>query len=928
MDLAPHWQVLLKEENQRVLLRNIRTLCLIAMTLVPLCSVLDIFAYPDYWNQFFLIRSLAALVEILLLAVTYTAFGRDNYKSLMLLVPLVPLTSIAWMIRESGDPASPYYAGLSLCLVGVGLLFQWSYVESIIAVLITLALYVAATLPLLRGVPWHAPLFGQFVNNGMFVALTGVIITIGSMVHQRIRENEIVSRYRLADSGKELEQKNQQLIEMDRLKTDFFSNVTHELRTPLTLILAPLQRLLRSDSAEKTGPAPGLAEAHEEISGIYQNGLRLLKLINELLNLSSVDAGRLRIVHHEFHLDEFLGRITRSIRTMAQQGGVTVAQVVTIASGPVRGDEEKLEKILLNLLFNAVKFTPSGGCVTLAIRARADEVVFEVRDTGVGIPAKSLPFIFDRFWQADTSATRRHTGTGLGLSLVKEFAHEMGGSVEAESVIGAGTTIRVILPCQHENAVPVFGLDFSSKSPEQPAAAAPEPPGQNTVSAAWIRSTYREADRAHGVCQETSAAPTEQAAPLAEPPERTGLPLVLIADDEPGMLRLIRKELEPNYRIIEATNGATALQEALANLPDLIIADYMMPALDGLALCAELRSHEECRLLPIMLVTARGDEEVRLTALGRGANDVLMKPFSLSEFNIRVRNLIENHLLQKQVESRNAELEATLGELRATRRELIQSEKMAALGILTGGIMHEINNPLNFARSALYVLDRRSAKLPAENAGEIGGIVADLREGISRISTIVSDLRTFCHPETVVGANCQLAEPLQSAIRLLAAPLRESSVALEDLVPETLTVRGDKNQLTLVFLNLLKNALDALSTTTLNSGDQRQIRISARADEGAEDVEVSVTDNGPGIPAEHLTQVFDPFFTTKAPGEGTGLGLSICYRIISAHGGAITANSQPGKGTQFTIRLARVAAEPRVPAETRGSPEPLPALSA
>ena len=140
-------------------------------------------------------------------------------------------------------------------------------------------------------------------------------------------------------------------------------------------------------------------------------------------------------------------------------------------------------------------------------------------------------------------------------------------------------------------------------------------------------------------------------------------------------------------------------------------------------------------------------------------------------------------------------------------------------------------------------------------------------------------------------------------------------------MPATLSVRGDKNQLTLVFLNLLKNALDALSTSTVSSGGQRQIRVSARA-QGADQVEVSVTDNGPGIPAEHLTHVFDPFFTTKAPGEGTGLGLSICYRIISAHGGAITANSQPGHGTQFTIRLARV------PLETRDIPQMQPVLTA
>ncbi len=919
MDIAPPWQVLLKEENQRLSLRNIRVLCLIAMTMVPLAVVLDYLAYPHLWPKFFMARALVSFIEIALLGVSYTAVGQRHCRLLMLLVPLVPAVAIAWMINCSGDPGSPYYAGLTLVLVGVGFLYQWSHVESMIAVAITSALYLAATVPLIVEAELLPDFIGSWINNFVFLALNSTVIITGSLVHHRIRVKEIVARYSLEENRIELEDKHQQLIEMDRLKTDFFSNVTHELRTPLTLILAPLQRLLRQQPTLKTEAAQGALEVHEEISGIYQNSLRLLKLINELLNLSSVDANRLRIEHHEFRIDEFLDRITHSIRNMAEQGGVTLAQDRKIKLSTVRCDEEKLEKILLNLLFNAVKFTPGRGRVDLRINQRANEIIFEVTDTGVGIPAGSLPFIFDRFWQADTSAKRRHTGTGLGLSLVKEFAHAMGGRVEAESQLGVGTTLRVILPCLHENAIPVIGLEITDPVPEL-AVECGEGSNQSPALTTWIRSIHREADQAH-VGLEKKPKITESLIEPEAAPDRASLPLVLIADDEPGMLRFMRKELESNYRIIEAEDGAAALQAALHHLPDLVIADYMMPNLDGLALCGALRSSEPCRMTPIMLVTARGDEDVRLNALRQGANDVLVKPFSLSEFNSRVHNLIESHLLQKQVESRNTALEKTIGELRAAERELIQSEKMAALGILTAGIMHEINNPLNFARSALYVLERRAAKLSSENTGDIMGMVADLREGVSRIATIVADLRGFCHPEALMAANCSIAEPLQSAVRLLAAPFRESCVIFEDNVPETLTVRGDKNQLTLVFLNLLKNAIDALSTSTVSSGDQRQIRVSACA-QGTDQVEVSVSDNGPGIPVEHLTHVFDPFFTTKAPGEGTGLGLSICYRIISAHGGTITANSQPGQGTQFNIRLARVSEG------ERSTPEILPALSA
>lgn len=919
MDIAPPWQVLLKEENQRLSLRNIRVLCLIAMTMVPLAVVLDYFAYNHLWPTFFMARALVSLIEIVLLGASYTALGQRHCRLLMLLVPLVPAVAIAWMIYCSGDPGSPYYAGLTLVLVGVGFLYQWSHVESMIAVGITSALYFAATVPLILSADLQHDSIGNFINNFVFLALNSIVIITGSLVHHRIRVREIVARYTLEENRKELEEKHLELIEMDRLKTDFFSNVTHELRTPLTLILAPLQRLLHPQPVGKTTAARLAGEDREEISGIYQNSLRLLKLINELLNLSSVDASRLRIEHREFSLDGLLDRITRTIRNVADKGGITLTQTRNFQCCTICGDEEKLEKILLNLLFNSVKFTPHGGRIVLKIEQRAAELVFEVADTGVGIPAGSLPFIFDRFWQADTSATRRHTGTGLGLSLVKEFAQAMDGSVEAESKVGQGTVIRVILPCLNENAVPSIGLKITDPESEL-AADTGDTSDQSLALTSWIRSIHREADQAH-VCLphklETDSAGLETEAES----DRNSLPLVLIADDEPDMLRFMRRELEAKYRIVEAADGAAAHEAALRHRPDLVIADYMMPNLDGLALCRELRSSETSSMTPIMLVTARSDETVRLNALHLGANDVLVKPFSLSEFNSRVHNLVENRLLQNQVEARNVELEGALGELRAAERELVQSEKMAALGILTAGIMHEVNNPLNFVRSALYVLERRTSKLPAESSDEIKGMVADLREGVSRISTIVANLRGFSHPEELMAANCLISEPLESAVRLLAEPFRESSVVFENDVPETLTVRGDKNQLTLVFLNLLKNAIDALSTATISSGDPRQIRVSACA-QGADQVEVSVTDNGPGIPTELLTHVFDPFFTTKAPGEGTGLGLSICYRIISAHGGSISANSQPGQGTQFSIRLARV------PVVELGAREILPALSA
>ena len=914
MNPSSTWDSLIREENEQVTLRNTRALCLIAMSLVPACTVLDIFAYPHLWGHFFVVRALAAFLEMVLLTISYTAFGRSHYRVLMLIVPMVPVVSIAWMIYCTGDPASPYYAGLGACLVGVGFLFQWSAIESLVAVALTIGLYLVATVPLLWGDNVDTDTFGTFVNNGLFLLLNSIIIVTGSVVHHRIRRNELISRLKLSDSRKELESKNAQLVEMDRLKTDFFSNITHELRTPLTLMLAPLQSLMRRFSAAAD---PASSRYGREVGGIYQNALRLLKLINDLLELASLDSGRLKVKRSRISISRFVEHISDSVSKLAGRGGVVMKRRTDFPADDVEADEEKIEKILLNLLFNAVKFTPRGGSVTLVTRAEGAHVVFEVIDTGIGIAAQSLPYIFDRFWQGDSSVTKEHPGTGIGLSLVKELVTQMGGTVDAASEVGTGTIMTVRLPLVIREGMAMIG-DFADIEAEvvKPAAeellreadAASASPAAETnqehdsTSADWIKSVYREAEltqaQYRGDSDEAGITAQDDAVPSGD---RASLPLVLIVDDEEGMLKFMHSELEEKFRIVEAGDGEEALEKIQSHKPDLIIADYMMPKLDGLRLCQVVRQNTESRLLPVMLVTARSDEQVRLNALRNGANDVLVKPFSLTEFHTRVHNLVQNGLLQREVEARNEDLEKTLGQLRSAERELIQSEKMAALGILTGGIMHEINNPLNFTRSALYVLDRRASRLPGESGKSIADVVADLREGLNRISTIVSDLRIFCHPDAALRGACPASEPVQSAARLLIGPFKESGAQLTEDIPGDLVLRGDRNQLTLVFLNLMKNAIDAMQARHV-ADELPRINVSARLD-GDSYVVMRVTDNGPGIPPDDLRKVFDPFFTTKAPGEGTGLGLSLCYRIVTAHGGTISVDSNPGDGASFTLRL-------------------------
>jgi two-component system sensor histidine kinase PhcS len=228
---------------------------------------------------------------------------------------------------------------------------------------------------------------------------------------------------------------------------------------------------------------------------------------------------------------------------------------------------------------------------------------------------------------------------------------------------------------------------------------------------------------------------------------------------------------------------------------------------------------------------------------------------------------------------------------------------MSALGVLTNGIMHELNNPLNFAKSALFILDRKAGKLPDESREKISEVACDIRHGFDRVASIISDLRIFCSPESIMASSCMVMEPLQSALRVLGAALQEARITVQVDVPEELVVRGDRSQLALVFVNIIKNSIYAHMESKSAPADTRRIWIAAQA--AGREVTLSIRDDGPGIAAEALPKVFDPFFTTKPPGQGTGLGLSTVYRIISAHGGTITAHSEHGYGVEFIIHLPK-----------------------
>jgi C4-dicarboxylate-specific signal transduction histidine kinase len=365
------------------------------------------------------------------------------------------------------------------------------------------------------------------------------------------------------------------------------------------------------------------------------------------------------------------------------------------------------------------------------------------------------------------------------------------------------------------------------------------------------------------------------------------------------MLRFLKSQLNTHYRVLEAVDGQQAIEKAAQFLPDIILLDMMMPEKDGLQACRELRQKTSTQSIPVILLTARADEETKLAALEAGANDFLSKPFSTTELHVRIKNLVESHQYQVKLGKQNIVLEHTIEQLKETETQLVQTEKLASLGRMSAGIIHEINNPLNFATTGLFTLRNKARHLTPDQQEEYQEILTDVEEGIKRVKNIVSDLRSFSHPDNEGLDQVEVAEIVTSALRFLSSEWKEK-VQIDQDIQEHQTIWANKNKLIQVLVNLFQNSLDALKSKRFEN-EKPRIWIRGRVENKLSIL--SVRDNGTGIDPQHLDKIFDPFYTTKDVGEGMGLGLSICYRTVQECDGRIEVKTEPGKFCEFSLEF-------------------------
>ena len=829
----------------------VRLTCILCAVLMPAGLSLDLFTNRQFVGEFLVLRMLAAAVSLGVLGLSRLSSLRRHSYLLITIVILACTGSIEVMIvRLGAASSSPYYAGLNLCILGSGLVYVWSGRQALVVCTLVLLMWLIPAL-------WGGPqLYGAFFNNLYFLVLTSIIAVAANVMRYNLAHREWQAKTALSRTSAELQTSIERIQELDRLKNQFFTNISHELRTPLALITAPIEEMLSRS---------GLPDIHRNaLQVVLRNGLRLHRLIDGLLDLARLEAGQLRLRVTNLDLQQLVQSVVGAFQPAAESMGIKLELTLPDSPSPgsLMGDSEKLEVVLTNLLGNALKFTDRGGSIHVTLRHLADAVEIEIKDSGLGIPDSEQAYIFERFRRVE-SAGRKQGGAGIGLALVKELVELHGGSVTVSSKPGEGATFTVRLKLGNEHLRDDM-MDSASHPPSHP-------PHELSLSA-----------RPHQALVHLDGALDPRLEPAAKGSSSQTIPVLvsggghsrahlLIAEDNVDLRKFLQELLAPYYHVTTACDGKAALESIHERLPDLVLADVMMPQMSGIELCQQIKRDLRWRTLPVILLTARSGIDETLEGFSHGADDYLVKPFSPRELLMRV---------------------AVQLKLRRLTAQVANAARLAAVGTLAAGVAHEIKNPLNAINTGAAALRKRGEMSPALQAE----ILDMMEECVGRISEITTALTEHARPADGEGLSLfDVQKGVDTTLRLLADRLRASSIQIvRDFRTDRLIVARPR-QLNQVFLNLLDNAVRASP-----EGGRISLTLS---ETDRESLSLVVHDEGSGVPSENRERIFDPFFTTRAPGEGTGLGLYLSRQIIEAHGGSLRVGSVPGRGAAFIVEL-------------------------
>lgn len=859
----------------------------LGVIMMPAGIALDAAINWDLIGQLLAVRVVVTLFMAFCLYLALYVPLKNWLRPLSLAVVLAPAWGITLMIHLTTREGSPYFFGLILMMFVVQLL-GFSAREAALFSGLVIAAYVLAIF-----VNRREPVdFNQLTLTGFFLLATSAVNITVCHLNARNRRTEFLLRSTLDD-------KNRQLEELDRLRAGFLANVSHELRTPLSLIIAPIEEIL--STRQTVTPQMG-----QTLTLVRKNADRLRLLVDDLLDVVRLDHGVMRLEIEEVDAREFLQQIVRTLQPMAEDRQIKLLAELQTAPVDLRLDISRVERVLMNLIGNSIKFSPDESTVRVKLDSSGRSAVMIVSDEGPGIPEADRVHIFDRFFQASNNRARASQGLGLGLAIAREIVRAHGGDIEAHNNPDRGCRFVVTLPLEWNPAdhpqYPANGVAATSQNVPHPAVKpdsiqdallalsdakrdsepiAPPPP--------------RPATRVLPTIEEVTAAAAAKAAARVV---KEGPQDLLIVDDEPDLRNYLVDSLQREFVTASAATCAQGLALAKELIPACVLLDLMLPDGTGLDVLRAIRQEPTLRDTKVLMLTANLDETVKIEALKLGADDFLSKPFGITEVRTRVAGLIRGSHLQGQLRREHEELQRSLVLLRETEIKLFQSEKMRGLGSLAAGLLHEINNPVHYTLLAV-----KSLKKDLAANRDTSEVVADIESGISRVGNIIQELRSFAYPEQAqLQKDFSLADVIHTALRFTANATQAVTVHVSEADFQGVTVRGSQIQIGQVLVNLITNASNALQ----KRGEGYAAKLDITGLTQMDRIHITVADNGPGIPAADLNRVFEPFYSTAAPGSGLGLGLSICDTIVRNHGGSLVLKSTEQVGTSVTFDLPLV----------------------
>ena len=751
----------------------------------------------------------------------------------------------------------------------------------------------------------HLPFFYQTLWFKLLVGL--LLIGTGASVYkvriiqlqQRQEELERVVEERTKDLREEKEKTEEakeiiqsqaeKLLELDRFKTQFFANISHEFRTPLTMIIGPLENILGGYYGEVEN------RLMRQISIMLRNAQRLLRLINQLLDLSKLEAGKMELNTSERNMMPFLENILLSCTPLADNKRIALDFKSEEPEIKAYFEPDKMEKVFFNLLSNALKFTPEGGSISMHVYKKGEttqysegSIEIHVKDTGKGIPAADLPYIFDRFHQVAGSNKRDHEGTGIGLALVRELILLHKGEISVDSALNEGTHFTISLPLGNQHLTedqihtPLDGVESSGFSGTHV---------MSELAAEGIGFDHEE--------------PVEQAI-QAKNDHSLSQNLILVVDDNNDILEYVAGILSSTYLIEIASDGVDGLEKAELLKPDLILSDLMMPRMDGNQFCKKIKDHPELNHTPFILMTARATNELKIEGLEMGADDYITKPFNARELHARINNLVqlrenqkELKVLNKNLEDKVAEqLEIILNERTAYEAELLEAKEKAEASsrlksIILENLNHEFRTPIAGIMGSTEILEMDVEEDMQEFVGFIKGNTQRLQ------NTLDAVLELSSLENKQINLNLISLNPRSSVEDVFSryAPLaRTKGLSMEMDLPESMpSIQVDEFAFTRILDHIIDNAIKFTPEGS----------ITIQLIKAGKEVLVRITDTGIGIADEFMPRLFEAFVQesdgTARAYEGVGIGLSISKQLTEMMGGTISVKSVKGAGTTMTL---------------------------